>query len=91
MRLRMTDSRERRMENLLEATGENTKSKAIDRAATYYLRMVGDTTAIPTGAVETLMELAVEQGSVTPEEIADVLDTEEFSVKAETSWSVGTE
>jgi hypothetical protein len=91
MRLRMTDSRERRLENLCEATDENTKSKAIDRAADYYLKMAGDTTAVPTGAVEELMELAVEQGSVTPEEIADVLYTEELPVEAETSWSVGRE
>jgi hypothetical protein len=37
----MTDDRERRPEHLLEATGENTKSKAIDRAAKYYVRMAG--------------------------------------------------
>ncbi|UPV75881.1 hypothetical protein M0R89_07435 [Halorussus limi] len=85
----MTDSRERRLENLLEATGQNTKSKAIDQAADYYLKMAGDTTAVPTGAVEELMERAVKQGNVTPEEIADILDTDELSVKAETSWSVG--
>lgn len=51
--------------------------------------MCGGTTARPTGAVEELMELAVEQGSVTPEEIATVLTTEELSVQAETNWSVG--
>jgi hypothetical protein len=87
----MTESREHRLENLLEATGENTKSKALDRAADYYLKMAGDTTAMPTGAVEKLMERAVEQGSVTPEEIAEVLDTEELPVEAETNWSVGSE
>ncbi len=89
MRLRMTDSRERRLANLLEATDENTKSKALDRAADYYLKMAGDTTAVPTGAVEELMERAVEQGSVTPEEIAAILDTEELPVEARTEWSVG--
>ncbi|MFC7134357.1 MULTISPECIES: hypothetical protein [Salinibaculum] len=41
MRLRMNDERERRLEALLEASGENTKSKAIDSAAKYYVRMSG--------------------------------------------------
>lgn len=31
----------------------------------------------------------IKGGSVTPEEIADVLDTEELPVKAEANWSVG--
>lgn len=91
MRLRMTESRERRMENLLDATGEKTKSKAIDTAAEFYIRMAGDTTAIPTGAFVELMERADEQGSVTAEEIADILHTEELPVSAEVSWAVGEE
>ena len=89
MRLRMNDRRERRLENLLDATGENAKAKAIDRAAEYFIKMAGDTTARPTGAIEELMERAVEQGSVTPEEIAEILDTEELPVEAEITWSVG--
>lgn len=36
--IRATDERERRMDRLLEATGENTKSKALDRAMMYYIR-----------------------------------------------------
>lgn len=91
MRLRMNDRRERRLETLLDATGESAKAKAIDRAADHYIKMAGDNTAVPTGAIEDLMELAVEEGSVTPEEIADVLDTEELPVEAETNWSVGPE
>jgi hypothetical protein len=89
MRYRMNDTRERRLENLLEATGENAKSKALDTAANFYLEMAGDTTAVPTGAFVELMELAEDQGSVTPEEIAEVLDTEQLPVSASTSWSVG--
>ncbi|WP_245154566.1 hypothetical protein [Halorussus marinus] len=85
----MTDSRERRLDNLQEATGENTKSKALDRAAEFYLRMRGDTTAVPTGAFTELMERAEKQGSVTPEEIAEILDTDDLPVKAEIRWSVG--
>jgi hypothetical protein len=89
MRLRMNDERERRIENLVDATGEATKSKAIDQAARYYVRMAGDCSAIPTGAVEELMERAADQGSVTPEEIAEILDTDELPVSARTEWSVG--
>ncbi len=77
------------MDALLEATKENTKSKAIDRAAEFYIKMAGDTTAVPTGAFVELMETAEEQGSVTPEEIAEILDTDELPVDAKTSWSVG--
>lgn len=46
---------------------------------------------MPTGAVKELMERAVEQGSVTPEEIAEVLGTDKLPVEAETEWSVGPE
>jgi len=88
-RIRLTDSRRRRYENLEDATGEKTRSKALDTAADYYLRMAGGTTAKPTGAVEKLMQLAVKQGSVTPEEIAETLDQPELAVTAQTSFSVG--
>jgi len=88
-RIRLTDARRRRYENLEDATGENTRSKALDTAADYYLRMRGNTTAKPTGAVEKLMRQAVAQGSVTPEEIAETLDQPELPVAAETTFSVG--
>lgn len=90
MRIEATDARERKWENLKEATGEGHKSTALDAAADYYLKMAGDTTAVPVGAVEELMERAVEEGSVTPEEIAEELDTEELPVEAKMNWSVGT-
>ena len=89
MRLRMTDSRELRLEQLCEATGENTKSKALDQAAAFYLKMAGDTTAVPIGAFVKLMERAVDQGSITPKEIAAILHTDELPVQAKTSWTVG--
>ena len=91
MRIEATETRKRKWANLKEATGKGHKSTALDAAADYYLKMAGDTTAVPVGAIEKLMERAVEQGSVTPEEIADVLGTEELPVEAETSWSVGSE
>ncbi|MFH5800451.1 hypothetical protein [Haladaptatus sp. CMAA 1911] len=77
------------MEFLLEATGEKTKSKALDCAAEFYLQMRGDTAAVPNGAFVELMEKAEQQGSVTAIEIANLLDTEELPVEAQTSWSVG--
>jgi hypothetical protein len=85
----MNDQRERRLDALLEATGEKTKSKAIDTAAEFYVKMRGDTTAVPQGAFVQLMETAEEQGSVTPTEIAAILGTDELPVEAETTWAVG--
>ena len=87
----MTDTRERRIDALLEATGENTKSKALDTAAEYYLQMAGGNSAIPTGRVKKLMQLAVDEGSVTPAQIADVLDVSELPVEYTHEWSVGEE
>ncbi|KTG07796.1 hypothetical protein AUR64_02100 [Haloprofundus marisrubri] len=89
MRVRMNDSRKQRYETLTEATGEKTKSKALDKAAAYYIKMRGDTVAVPNGRVSELMALATRQGSVTPAEIADCLDVDELPVCYESSWSVG--
>jgi len=77
------------MEMLQEATGEATKSKAYDTAVRYYLYMRGNNAAAPTGAVPELMELAIQEGSVTPEQIADVLNVKEFPVEYDQEWSVG--
>lgn len=90
MRIHMNDERERRLENLADATGESTKSKAIDKAADYYIQMAG-CDAVPTGAVEELMQLAIDEGSVTPDQIAAVLDVDELPVSYDRSWSVGDE
>lgn len=89
MRLRMNDERERRLENLVEASPENTKSGAIDVAAKYYTRMRGECSAVPEGQVAQLLELAEREGSVTATEIAEVLDCPELPVEAETTWTVG--
>lgn len=91
MRIHDTEERERLWSDLLDATGENTKSGALDEAARYYVRMAGGTSAVPNGAVAELLALAEEQGSVTVEEIADVLDTPELPVDAQTTWSVNPE
>lgn len=89
MRLRMTDHRERMLKALLDATGENTKSKAIDKAVNHYCRCAGANPAHPTGNYEELMERAVGEGSVAPGEIAEILDTESLPVRYCREYSVG--
>jgi len=91
MRIQKTDTRERKWNNLKEATDESTVSGALDTAADFYLRMVGDTAAIPKGQFEELLDIARDQGSVTPEEIADILDSDELPVEVEVSRKVGPE
>lgn len=88
-RLRLTDGRERRLSHLEEATGENTRSGAIDVAARYYVRMAGGTGAYPTGQLEELMTAATERGSLTPEEIAEIIGTKELPVDYDHEWAVG--
>ncbi|WP_245778586.1 hypothetical protein [Halomicrobium zhouii] len=85
----MNDRRERRFENLMDATGEGTKSGALDVAADYYLKMSGDNPAVPNGAVPDLMKQAVEKGSLTPNEIVDILYTDELPVEYSHEWSTG--
>jgi len=89
MRIQSTDERKRRWEHLQEATGESTTSGALDVAAKHYLRMAGGTTAMPTGALEELLRAAEERGSLTGEEIVEILNTEELPVEYQTEWSVG--
>ncbi len=89
MRIEKTDARERKWEYLKEATSESATSKALDRAADYYLRMHGDTTAVPQGKLTELMNAARHRGSLTPEEIAEILDTDELPVRCKTTISIG--
>jgi hypothetical protein len=91
MRLRMPEARQRRYNHLVEATDEASKSKALDRAAGYYLRMRGNTDAHPTGAIEELLATAEERGSLTGAEIADILNCPELPLQYEvnTNWEVG--
>ena len=89
MRIESTDERERLYENLLEATGQNAKSKAIDDAARYYLRMRGDVAGYGRGTVAELLEAAEQRGSLTAPEIAAILDERELPVAYETAIDVG--
>lgn len=89
MRIETTDERKRLWQHLKEASGNSTKSGALDDAARYYTRMAGGTSAVPHGAVASLLQRAENQGSVTAEEIAEELSTPELPVEARTEWSVG--
>lgn len=51
--------------------------------------MAGDTVAIPTGVFTDLMQEAESNGSLTPEEIATILDTDQLPVNAAVERSVG--
>ncbi len=90
MRIKKTEARAQKWEYLKEATGESATSKALDQAADYYLRMRGETTAVPKGKIIELMTAAQNQGSLTSEQIAEILDTDELPVQCEVSINVGT-
>lgn len=53
--------------------------------------MRGGNVAVPNAAFTELMERAEWQESVTLVDITEILDTEELSLAAETSWSNGSE
>jgi len=89
MRIETTDERERLWGNLVEATDQSAKSKALDDAARYYCRMRGDVAGYGTGKIEELLEAANERGSLTASEIAAILDTRELPVQVETDVRIG--
>jgi hypothetical protein len=93
MRIETTEERDRPWENMCEATRENARSKALDRAARYYLRMCGGIAAYGGGNIQTLLDevLTEAQGSLTAPEIATILDKRELPVIDETESSVGPE
>lgn len=77
----MNDRRERLYDDLVDVTGPGTKSGAIDAAARFYCEMAGGNMVRGgQGAIPELLELANEQGSVTIEEIADILGTDEYPI-----------
>ena len=86
--IRKTDSRERQYQALCKATGENSTSKAIDKAVRYYLRMAGGNAANPHGTIRELMQAAHTQGNLTADEIADILDSPELGVSYQSEISI---
>lgn len=85
----MNESRERLYDHVMDATGEGTKSGALDTAAKHYIKMRGDNPAIPTGQLTQLLQQADEKGSLTAEEIVAILDTDELPLAYESRWQVG--
>jgi hypothetical protein len=91
MRIKSTDDREQLWDNLCEATNEQARSKALDAAARYYLKMCGGVAAYGRGDVQHLLDVAEEHGTLTAPEIAAILDERELPVEYETTSSVGPE
>lgn len=89
MRIQSTDKRERLWNTLEETTAEGHTSQAFDKVAGYYNRMHGDTAAVPVGVLDELLQAAREEGSLTVEEIADIVDTPGLLVEAAVETSVG--
>ncbi|ERG93884.1 hypothetical protein [Haloquadratum walsbyi] len=85
MRIKTTENRDRLWENLCEATDEHARSKALYRAARYYLRMCGGVAAYGRGNIQTLLDEAEAQGSLTAPEIAATLDERELPVTYKTA------
>jgi hypothetical protein len=89
MRIEKTERRERMWEHLKEATGKGHTSKALDQAVQYYLRMHGDTLVHPTGVIDEVLDAAEEDGSLTAQQVARLLDVDELPVEYEVSRTVG--
>lgn len=87
--IRLTDKRQRKYEQLEEATGHSQTVTAIDHAVNHYLKMRGNNQAIPHGRIDELMDKAEEKGGLTPQEIASILSTEELPISYESSISIG--
>lgn len=60
-RWRLSGNRDRLLEDLEEATGENTKAKALERAVAGYFWLTGNNAVVPgAGAFEELLATADE-------------------------------
>jgi len=89
MRIKSTDERERLWDDLREATGEGHTSQALDAAARHYVRCRGDTEDVPTGTYAELLQAARDaDAGLGPEQIADILDTDELPVVASTTTEI---
>jgi hypothetical protein len=83
----MNPERERRFDELCDALDENTKSKAIDRAAELAIALLGSG-EYDQGQIDELLETADEQGALTADQIATILDTDTIPIEFESSWSI---
>lgn len=84
--------RESKLENLVEASPENTKAKALDCAVEAYLALVGGNEVMPRqGVVDELLQEANDRGGLEAEEIAEIIGADDrLPVEYEPArWSVG--
>lgn len=84
--IRVDDRRERLFDRLEGATGEATRAGALEAAARYYCHMEGVATE---GAVEELLQLAVQEGKVTLDQITHVLNHPTLPVKVSVDIDIG--
>lgn len=87
-----SNRREEKLDELLEATGENTKAKALDRAVEAYLALVGGNEVMARqGVVDELLQEATNRGGLEAEEIAAILGDEgDLPVEYEpATWHIG--
>ncbi len=89
-RWRLTGTRDQLLADLVDATGENTKAKALDDAGRAYLHLVGRNMVEPgPGLLHELLEAAEKRGGLDASEIAEILATEELPLEYEPAeWSV---
>ncbi len=89
-RWRLTGTRDQLLYELVDATGENTKAKALDDAGRAYLRLVGRNMVEPgPGLLHELLEAAEERGGLDAAEIAEILATEELPLEYEPAeWTI---
>jgi hypothetical protein len=91
MRIRENEERERLYSALMDATGESTKSGALDAAARFYLKMAGENPVQPGGNIDDAMSPAILHGSITAPELAECLNTDELPIQYEQICAVGPE
>lgn len=90
-RIRLPDRRERLYDELQDATGENSTSRALDEASETYLQLVGrNHVETGDGALGALLSAADERGGLRAEEIAEILSDHDLPVEFQPAeWSVG--
>lgn len=84
MRIEVNDERERLYSTLLDVSPHGHKSTSLDAAARYYIQMKREN-----GILDDLMSQAVERGSLTPGEIAEIVDTHQVPVEYESDYTIG--
>jgi len=84
--------RESKLNEVVDASPENTKAKALDCAVEAYLALLGGNEVVPRqGVVDELLQEAQKRGGLDAEEIAEIIGADdrlpvEFKPAA---WSVG--